>query len=170
MRRFWSVNSVEFVVAAALTVGALAIVAVRLTNAVEPRASAIMPADAWARPMIGRSVTSAVYLKIRNTTGEDDRLVGVRTPVSEKAEIHVSRNENGIMRMRRLSEGVPVPAGEMVSLEPGGRHVMLIGVHEPLVKGEAFPLTFTFEKAGDIEIPVAINIMPPSQAKKSGSH
>ncbi|MGI9404725.1 MAG: copper chaperone PCu(A)C [Hyphomicrobiaceae bacterium] len=170
MRRFWSVNIVEIVVAAALTLGALAIVAVRLTNAVEPQAAAIAPIDAWARPMIGGSATSAVYLKIRNTTGEDDRLVSVKTPVSEKAEIHVSRNENGIMRMRRLGEGVPVLAGEMVSLEPGGRHVMLIGVQEPLVKGETFPLTLTFEKAGEIEIPVAINIMPPSQAKKRGSH
>lgn len=170
MRRFWSVNMVEVVVAAALTLAALAIVAVRLTNAVEPQASAISSADAWARPTIGRSVTGAVYLKIRNTTPEDDRLAGVRTPVSEKAEIHFSQNENGVMRMRHLSNGVPVPAGEMVLLEPGGRHVMLIGVKKPLVKGQTFPLTLIFERAGEIEVSVAVNITPPSQATKRRSH
>lgn len=170
MRRFWSVNMVEVVVAATLTLAALAIVAVRLTNAVEPQAAEISLADAWARPTIGRSVTGAVYLKIHNATQADDRLTGVRTPASEKAEIHISTNENGIMRMRHLSEGVPVPAGEIVLLEPGARHVMLIGVKKPLVKGQTFPLTLVFEKAGEIEMSVAVNVMPPSQAKMRGSH
>lgn len=63
---------------------------------------------------------------------------------------------DGVMRMRQLEGGVPLPAGETVKLEPGGLHVMLIGLKQPLTEGQTLPLTLTFEEAGTLEVELAI--------------
>lgn len=58
--------------------------------------------------------------------------------------------DGDVMRMRELADGLVVPAGETVTLAPGGYHVMFMDLQKPLVKGEVISVTLTFEKAGDV--------------------
>jgi hypothetical protein len=107
-------------------------------HAAEP---SLVVRDAWVRATPG---AAAAYLTLENRSGRSDRLVSVGSPVARRVELHESRVENGIMRMRRI-EGIAVPAGGSVRLEPGGLHVMLMGLHEPLAEGQGVPLTLSFE-------------------------
>jgi len=109
--------------------------------------------DAWARATPGKAENGAAYLTIVSPGA--DRLVSVSTPVAKKAELHTMTTEGGVMKMRPLA-GVDVPAGQPVTLKPGGAHIMLMGLNQPLQAGQSFPLTLSFEKAGQREVTVAI--------------
>jgi periplasmic copper chaperone A len=115
----------------------------------------------WARATAGSAATGAVYLKIVNHDG-DDTLVAASTPAADKAELHVSSTENGVMKMRPLPD-VAVKAGGSVEFKPGGMHVMLLGLKQPLKAGDSFPLTLTFRKAGTIATTVKVQ-KPGAQA------
>ena len=73
------------------------------------------------------------------------------------------------MRMREVPDGVLLPAGETVTFEPSGLHLMLVGLNHPLVEGEAFPLTLEFEHAGTIEIEVPIAGIAAREASDDGA-
>lgn len=95
------------------------------------------------------------FMLLKNSGKADDKLIKAASPVAEHVEIHEHVMEGGAMRMRPV-DGVPVPAGQMAELQPGGYHVMLIGLKQPLKEGGHFPLTLTFEKAGTVTIEVPI--------------
>jgi periplasmic copper chaperone A len=76
--------------------------------------------------------------------------------------------ENGVMQMRELGGGLSIPAGGSVVLKPGSYHVMLIGLKKPLTAGETFPLTLTFEKAGNVSITVPVQAMGAGKDKGGG--
>ncbi len=65
-------------------------------------------------------------------------------------------NDNDVMRMRALPEGLPIPAGATVVLEPGGLHLMFMDLHRPLVEGDTVTITLTFERAGTIDVPLVV--------------
>jgi len=60
-----------------------------------------------------------------------------------------------VMEMRPITS-FDIPAGQPVTLKPGGEHIMLMGLNGPLREGQSFPLTLTFEKAGAREVTVAV--------------
>ena len=109
--------------------------------------------DAWARATPGKAETGAAYLTIQSPVA--DRLVGVSTPVAKKAGLHTMATEGSVMKMRSLS-GIDVPANQAVALKPGGTHIMLEGLNEPLQAGKSFPLMLNFEKGGQKQIEVAV--------------
>jgi periplasmic copper chaperone A len=110
---------------------------------------------AWARATPGAAATGAVYFRIESPTS--DRLIGLKTPVAAKAELHTHIEQNGIMQMREVEGGLAVPAGQEVELKPGGPlHVMLIELNQKLKAGDSFPLTLTFEKAGSRDVTVKV--------------
>lgn len=106
--------------------------------------------SAWARATPPGVQVGAVYLTIHNA-GAADRLVKVTTEASEKAELHQTLMEDGQMQMRPI-EILEVPQGGEAVFQPGGMHLMLIGLKQPLREGAAVPLTLTFERAGTIQI------------------
>jgi periplasmic copper chaperone A len=110
-------------------------------------------ANAWARATPGKADTGAAYLTIRSPTA--DRLISASSPVAKKAELHSMEMTGMTMKMRPLA-GLDIPAGNPVTLKPGGEHVMLMGLNAPLREGQSFPLTLTFEKAGVREVTVAV--------------
>ncbi|MBV6633972.1 MAG: copper chaperone PCu(A)C [Alphaproteobacteria bacterium] len=97
----------------------------------------------------------AAYLEITNE-GEADRLVAATSPRAKKVELHTHELTAGVMRMREVAGGIELPAGETVTLKPGGLHIMLLGLTAPLVEGETFPMTLTFEQAGTVEVVVMV--------------
>lgn len=109
--------------------------------------------DAWARATPGKAENGAAYLTLQSPTA--DRLTGASTPAAQKAELHIMTMEGGMMKMRPLA-GVDLPAGQPVVLKPGGMHVMLLGLTQPLRPGQSFPLTLSFEKAGTREVTVSV--------------
>lgn len=98
----------------------------------------------------------AAYFTITNNGDEADRLVSVTTDMAEAVEIHEVTMDNNVMEMSPLHDGLEIPAGEEVSLEPSGYHIMLIGITESLIAGEEYDLTLTFEHAGDVTLTVPI--------------
>src|SRR5713226_2289809 len=92
-------------------------------------ADSIQVTEAWSRPTAPGIEVGVAYFVINNS-GKDDRLVGVSSPVAKRAELHLSRMEGGVMKMRHL-DAVEVKNGVPTSFEPGGRHVMLGGLKHP---------------------------------------
>ena len=101
--------------------------------------------NAWARATPGQAENGAAYLTITSPTA--DRLVSASTPVAKTAQLHTMSLQGMVMKMRPIS-GVDIPAGQPISLKPGGDHIMLMGLEQPLREGQSFPLTLDFEKAG----------------------
>ena len=114
----------------------------------------IMLMHPWSRPA-AQGQNGAVYLDIANKGAVEDKLVGASSPVAEGVEIHLSTMEDGIHRMREV-ESIAVPAGGSATLAPGGYRIMLIGLKSMLMAEESFPVTLTFEKAGDIGMTVSV--------------
>jgi len=110
----------------------------------------------WARATIAAQKTGGAYVILTNSGSAPDRLIGAETPVAETAEVHEHKNTDGIMQMREVTGGVPVAPGETVAFGPGGYHIMLIGLKQPLTKGGKFPLTLVFEKAGKQTVEVSV--------------
>lgn len=108
----------------------------------------------WARATAGPARSGAAFLTIHNS-GAADRLLAASGEVAERIEFHTHRMEGDIIKMRRV-EAVEVPAGGTARLQPGSYHIMLIGLDEPLKEGDRFPLTLTFEKAGETTVEVAV--------------
>ena len=107
----------------------------------------VQVSDALCRPTpVGRQATGC-YLTL--TAPEDDRLVSVASPVA-------GRIESNMMMMRQVEGGLPLPAGQAVELKPGGAHIMLLAVAEPLKAGDSVPLTLTFASAGPVEVTAAV--------------
>lgn len=110
----------------------------------------------WARASIGTSRPGAAYLTIRNEGAEADTLTGVEASIAGQAEVHhTTTDASGVTRMEPAGS-LAIPAGEAVSLAPGGRHVMLMDLNEPLVEGKTLTLTLAFERSGEVAVSVPI--------------
>lgn len=122
-------------------------------------AGPLVISEAWARATPPGARVGGGYLTVKNTGSEPDTLVSVASPVSEKTELHLMKTEDGVMTMRPATDGVEIPAGAALTLEPGGYHVMFIRPKAPFVQGETVPLTLTFAKAGAVEVELSISPM-----------
>lgn len=101
--------------------------------------------DALCRPTPNGRDTTACYAVL--TASTDDRLVSVASPIAGKGEVHEMKTENEVMSMAELKDGLPLPAGQAVTLAPGGTHIMLFELATPLAVGDTMSLTLTFEHA-----------------------
>jgi periplasmic copper chaperone A len=123
------------------------------------RAGSVEIDHPWSRATPPNANVGGGYFTLRNDGAEADRLIGGSSPAAERVEIHMMEMEGDVMRMRQLPDGVEIPAGGSAELAPGGTHLMLIGLTAPLVEGERVPLTLEFEKAGSVEVELAVDAM-----------
>jgi copper(I)-binding protein len=122
--------------------------------------------DAVCRPtQAGRPVTGC-YMTL--TASRNDRLVSVAFSGAERGEIHEMSMADGMMRMAELPDGLPLPAGEAVQLRPGGEHIMLLGLDQPLAEGERLALTLTFEQAAPQTVEASVAQPAAAPAGHSG--
>ena len=98
--------------------------------------------------------TGVVYLMIANAGDDDDELVNAATDRAHDAQVHETVIENEVGRMVPLAGPLVIPAGESVSLAPGGLHIMLLGLTDDIRLGDTFDLTLEFAAAGEVTIPV----------------
>lgn len=133
----------------------------------DPSIGPITISGGWARPtsaMAGGAmgdaalapVNSAAYMTL-TSSGEADRLISASSAVAAKVELHTVLDDGGMMAMRQV-EAIDVPANGAVELKPGGFHVMLLDVQEPLEAGETLTLSLTFEKAGTVELTLPVRM------------
>lgn len=106
----------------------------------------------WSRATPAGAKVAGGYLVIRNAGAEPDRLVSAASEISGRAEIHEMAVKDGVMTMRRLADGLAVPAKGEVALKPGSYHLMFLELKRPLKQGETFAGTLTFEKAGTVDV------------------
>jgi periplasmic copper chaperone A len=120
-----------------------------------PDAKSIVIDHPWARATPAGAKTGAAYMTLINNGGSGDRLLAAKTPVADAVQFHSVSEENGVSRMREM-RAVEVPPGGKVTFSPGGMHIMVVGLKQPLKEGQTFPLSLTFEKAGKVEVTVSI--------------
>jgi len=140
------------------TLPALAIAAVMLAGgaASAETSGSIAVENAWSRASPSGIKVAAGYLAIINDGEAPDRLLSANAPFASATEIHQTSMEDGMMRMRPVRGGVPIPAKSRVMLEPNSYHLMFTGLTEPLHQGDAVPATLTFEHAGTVSITINV--------------
>lgn len=110
----------------------------------------------FTRATLPNAPVGGGFLTITNTGSEADLLVSATSPVAGEVQLHEMKMEGEVMKMQQLDAGIPVPAGETVTLAPGGLHLMFMQLNQPFVEGESVPVTLTFEKAGTIELMLTV--------------
>jgi copper(I)-binding protein len=121
------------------------------SNTTQPAGGFVTIGGAWARAAQSGG-TSAAYMTITNGTLADDTLVGVATSAAASASLHETSTDPSGMTGMHPVDGIKIPAGGTVKLEPGGYHVMLMGLTGDLTAGQTVRLTLTFSGAGAIEV------------------
>jgi copper(I)-binding protein len=118
----------------------------------------------WARATPPSAPAGGGYLTITNKGTESDRLVSAKSPAAGAVQVHEMKMEGNVMRMREVDGGLAIPPGATVALAPGGLHLMMMGLKEPLKQGEKVPATLVFEKAGSIDVELVIMPMGATPA------
>ncbi|MCU7906219.1 MAG: copper chaperone PCu(A)C [Candidatus Thiodiazotropha sp. (ex Epidulcina cf. delphinae)] len=111
----------------------------------------ILVQDPYVRAVPPGQPNSASFMSLHNPGEQGHVLIGASSPVAEVAELHTHTMEGGMMRMRKM-EKVELPGGGHVSLEPGGLHVMMIGLKQKLVPGEIVSLRLLFEDGSQLKV------------------
>lgn len=115
--------------------------------------------DAYARSSGPSAKTGAAFFVIKNTGHDEDRLIDATSDMAKRVELHTHiHGDDGVMKMRRDEDGFEVPAMGTHALKRGADHVMLMGLNAPMVQGESFDVTLTFENAGEITITVPVDL------------
>jgi copper(I)-binding protein len=110
---------------------------------------------AWSRATIGADRPGVFYVEITNIGNADDALIGIATPAADMPMLHETTVTDGVASMPHAMS-IPVPAGQTVQLAPGGYHGMLMGLRVALKEGDSFPVTLTFQIAGEIAVDVEV--------------
>jgi periplasmic copper chaperone A len=109
--------------------------------------------EAWAPATPPNASVGAAYMKI--VAAGADTLLGATTPAAAKVEMHTNSEEGGMMRMRQL-QSVELQPGQSFSFQPGGAHLMLVGLTAPLMADSRFALTLRFKNAGEVVVNVPV--------------
>ena len=109
----------------------------------------------WSRATPPGASVAAAYMEIRNTGKQADRLLSATSAVAQRVEMHLTEREGEVMKMREV-KSIDIPPRERYTLRPGGAHLMLVDLKQPLKKGERFAMRLRFERAGELEIELEV--------------
>ncbi len=135
-------------------------------------AEAVRITHAWARASVPGQKATGAFMTL--TANAPLQLVGVASPAAGVAEVHEMAREGDVMRMRAVP-ALALPADKAVELKPGGYHLMLMDLKQPLKAGDTVPLTLTLrdaqgrESRADVQVPVqAAAAAPAGHGQHSG--
>ena len=106
--------------------------------------------DAWVRATAPSQKATGLFLQLTSKT--DAHLVSASSPLASVVEIHEMAMDGHVMRMRALPQGLPLPAGKAVPLAPGGHHIMLMDLKQPLKAGDKVPFSLVVRAQGKNEV------------------
>lgn len=121
------------------------LVAAALVAAPAFAAGEISVSDAWVRGTVAGQKATGAFMRLTATT--DVTLIGAASSAAKIVAVHEMKQENGVMKMAAVPR-LPLAAGKSVLLQPGGYHVMLMDLAQPLKDGDTVPITLTFEDKG----------------------
>ncbi len=119
----------------------------------------------WIRATAPGAPAAGGFATIRNAGRAPDRLLSAQSDLAGRVEVHEVLRDGGMMRMRHMPQGLAIPAGEKVVLQPGGYHLMLIAPKRRYAEGETVPVRLRFERAGETVVNFAV---APMTATGSG--
>ena len=122
----------------------------------------------WSRATPKGAKVAGGYMTITNKGTAPDRLVGGSTAAASRFEVHSMVMEQGVAKMRPVEGGLEIKPGETVELKPGSFHVMLMGLTQPLEKGQKVKATLQFEKAGKVDVEYSVEAAGAPSAPMSG--
>ncbi len=125
------------------------------TGTSDPSTATVRISGAWARLQPPSSPMSAAYLEIENLGDSADALIGAKCSCARAVEFHIMTEKDGMMTMRKV-ERFDLAPGSVKKLEPGGAHLMLMGLTAPLTVDRALEIELVFESAGKIEVSVPV--------------
>jgi copper(I)-binding protein len=114
-------------------------------------AASVSIEGAYVRHMPPTQTVSGAFMTFKNSTDKDRAVVSVESDIAERVELHAHLHENGVMKMRQV-EKIEIPAGGETALAPGGFHVMLIGLKQPLELGQMVAIKFNFDDGSSEQI------------------
>ena len=120
----------------------------------------------YARATAPGQPSGGAFLRLHNR-GDADRLIAVQSDVAGSTELHEMKMDGDVMRMRQV-EAIDLPRNQSVSLQPGGLHIMLMGLKAPLKEGDKFPLTLRFQNAGEVKVEVYVEAVKPAEPMRHG--
>jgi len=124
----------------------------------------IQISDAYIRVPPKSAAAGAGFLTITNSDDHGDKLIGAEANISQVVELHTHVHEGDVMRMRKV-DSVAVPAGAQARLQPGGDHIMFIGLTKQLSEGDVVPVTLIFSHKGKVTVNMpVIGISSPMPA------
>lgn len=141
-------NRLAFLAAVVVMAGSLALPA----QAEDVSAGPLKISAPWARATPKGATIGGGYMKVTNTGTAPDRLLGGASDVAGRVELHEMSMDKGVMKMRPLTDGIEIKAGQTVEFKPSGNHLMLVGLKKPLTQGERVKATLQFEKAGKVDV------------------
>ena len=115
------------------------------------QASGVAVEHAWSRPAAAGG-NGAGFFTITNKGAKPDTLVSVTSAAAGRVEMHQTSMANGVMSMQQIQGGIPLPPGQSVSFEPGGKHLMVLGLKAALRSGGKLPLTLKLASGQQIAI------------------
>ena len=133
-----------------------------------PGAPTVEVADALCRPTPKGRQTTGCYITL--TASGADRLVSVESPDANIVQIHESRMESNMMMMQQMRDGMPLAPGQATALAPGGNHLMLLGVKEPLAVGDTVTLKLIFATAAPVEVTATVAQPLASEYDQATAH
>lgn len=143
------------------------VVALSLAGAATAACAQVSVSDAWVRGTVAGQKATGAFMQLKSSA--DTALVSAASPVAAVVEIHEMKMDAGVMKMSAV-RSLAVPAGKTTELKPGGYHVMLMELRQPLKEGETVPVTLNFEdKAGrkqSVEVKAAVKALtaaPPAK-------
>jgi len=113
----------------------------------------------WTRATAPTAPTGGGFLTVTNKGATPDKLISAKSAAAETVQIHEMKMDGNVMRMREQAGGLEIPPGATVTLAPGHFHLMMMGLKGPLKQGEKVPVTLVFEKAGSIDVELAVMAM-----------
>jgi copper(I)-binding protein len=158
------ITTIGFVVAV-LTAGLFTTV----SRAEEVKAGDLVITEAWTRATPKGAKIGGGYLTIENKGTAPDRLIGGSADIAGSVQVHEMSMDKGVMKMRPMENGLAIEPGKTVKLAPGGYHLMMMDLKNPLKKGDKLPITLEFEKAGKVQVSLdveGVGAQGPANSKK----
>lgn len=141
--------------------GAAVLVAAGATAAL---AQSVAVNGAWARATVQGQKATGVFMTLKAKSGS--KLVSASSPVAGLVEVHEMKMNGNVMQMRPVLGGLKLPAGQAVELKPGGFHMMLLDLKQPLLKDTTVPMTLVFQDAKGVEtkteLKLPVTMFPPA--------
>ena len=147
---------------------ALAAILTAPVRAEDVKAGDLVITQAWSRQTPSGAKVAGGYLTIENKGTTADTLLSGSGDVAGRVEIHEMAMDGGVMKMRPVPNGVEIKPGQTVEFKPGGFHIMMMGLKQPLEVGKTIKATLVFEKAGSVDIEYQIQSVGSTGASSGG--